>query len=182
MSKSQGVETLEILPAGMDQTSGEQPSVLMMLDDGTFKHLIGSNATHLATNIREITPYPVQSATGDIKWLRQMGDLILDHCEFRDCLMNPHNDITLLSEGWLHLAERWEFLNNSSGKLITTPEGYRQLAYRNGVIFYLPSEFVPTGPTQEQFLGEFDQTTALERGYCNSDMYRYGYDVIYGSN
>jgi hypothetical protein len=29
---------------------------------------------------------------------------------------------------------------------------------------------MPTGPTQEQFLGEFDQTAALEGGYCNSDM------------
>ena len=75
-----------------------------MLDDGTFITPIGTNAAHLAVNIREIEPYPIQSATGNIKWLTQRCDLILDHCEFRDCLLNPHADITLLSEGWLHLS------------------------------------------------------------------------------
>ncbi len=169
MAKSHAA--INILPEGMDLSSGPEPSVLMMLDDGNFKHLVGRNAMHLAANLQDIEPYPVQSASGHIVWLNQTCDLVMDHCQFLGCLVNPHHDVTLLSEGWLHLAEGWEFLNNRSGKLITTPDGYKQMAYRNGVIFYLPSEFVPeTEPNLAQYMGEFDQERALSRGYSNSDM------------
>ena len=169
MSKSRC--SVVTVPEGMDETSGDMPDILLMVDDGSFKHLAGNNAMHLAVNIRDIEPYPVLSASGDTIWLSQSCDLILNHCEFRDCLVNPHLDITLLSEGWLHMAEGWEFLNNKCGKLITTPDGYKQLAYRRGVTFYLPAEFIPTcEPNQAMFDSEFDQSVAIDRGYCDADM------------
>jgi hypothetical protein len=111
----------DTLPAGMDPTSGTEPETHMMLDDGSFRHLARRNAMHLATNIRKIDPYPVQSATGDVKYLVEECDLILNNCEFLNCLVNPHHEMTLISEGWLHLADKWSFVSNSSGKLITTP-------------------------------------------------------------
>jgi hypothetical protein len=69
MNRSSGIDGangFETLPVGLDKTSGETPSVLLMIDDGSFKHLVGTSAMHLAVNRRDIEPYPVQSATGHI--------------------------------------------------------------------------------------------------------------------
>ena len=40
------------------EVSGTKPHTLLMLDSGTFRHVIGKNARHLLANVREITPVP----------------------------------------------------------------------------------------------------------------------------
>ena len=56
MSKGGSRCQVTTTPEGLAQESGPRPGVLLMLDDGTFITLVGTNAAHLAVNIREIDP------------------------------------------------------------------------------------------------------------------------------
>jgi len=122
------------ITGAIDYDSGTCPNVLMMLDGGTFTHMIGNNAMHLACNLRQITPYPIKTA-GGIVWLSSAGDLVVKNYVFRNCLVNPHLELTLLSEGWLTLVGGWTFHSDQAGKLITDAAGRIELAYTKGVLY-----------------------------------------------
>ena len=88
---------------------------MLLLDGGTFKHMVGVNARHLACNVRTVKPYPVATARG-IVWLNIGRDLIRRHHVFRGRLINDHLDNTLLSEGWLRSVEGWRFESWGTGE------------------------------------------------------------------
>jgi len=129
------------ITGAIDVDSGTCPSVLMMLDGGTFTHMIGKNARHLACNLRQIKPYPIKTA-GGIVWLSSAGDLVVKNYVFRNCLVNHHLELTLLSEGWLTLVGGWTFHSDQAGKLITDSAGRTELAYMKGVLTYLPASYL----------------------------------------
>ena len=130
------------ITGAIDVDSGTCPNVLMMLDGGTFTHMIGNNAMHLACNLRQIAPYPIKTA-GGVVWLSSAGDLVVKNYVFRNCLVNPHLELTLLSEGWLTLVGGWTFHSDQAGKLITDAAGRTELAYMKGVLTYLPASYLP---------------------------------------
>jgi hypothetical protein len=116
------------------------PYVLLMIDGGTFRHMIGSNALQYMTNVRSIRPYPVKTA-GGIVWLTTIADLEVSGHVFRDCMVNPKINTSLLSEGMMAMTEGWEFIHSLrvGGLQITDPKGQVDLAYSRGVLSYLPS-------------------------------------------
>jgi hypothetical protein len=126
----------------IDSESGDRPSVLMLLDGGTFKSMIGRNARHLTCNIRAIKPYPVATAGGMV-WLNWAADLVGKDHVFKNCFINEYLETTLLSEGWLRTVENWQFASHANGKLITDPSGHSEMAYTRGVLDYLPASYIP---------------------------------------
>lgn len=86
----------------IDDESGSRPDSMLLLDSGTFKHMSGRNSRHLAINLRAVKKYPVGTA-GGIIWLDQGYDIVDKRHVFRGCLVNPHLENSLLSEGWLRL-------------------------------------------------------------------------------
>ena len=44
--------------------TGPLPTVMLMLDGGTFQHMIGIAAMNYAVNIRKVEPFPVRTAGG----------------------------------------------------------------------------------------------------------------------
>jgi len=125
----------------IDCESGSRPDSMLLLDSGTFKHMSGVNSSHLAINVRKVKEYPVGTA-GGIIWLDQGCDIVGKRHVFRGCLVNPHLENSLLSEGWLRL-EGWKFESTATGKLITDPQGNLEMAYTKGVLDYLPASMVP---------------------------------------
>jgi hypothetical protein len=173
--------TVLTVPEGMDARSGDKPSELCMIDAGTFRHMAGTGIMHLATNIRKIKPHPVLAADGGRMYLDTQCDLILQGCQFTGCLVNPHIRTTLLSEGWMFMAEGWKIENGNSGKCLRAPSGMEELAHRRGMIFYLPAIFLPSLEenkllkTKHQWWLEshdgdlaFDQEMAM--GLCDEDL------------
>jgi hypothetical protein len=155
--------------------------VRVMFDGGTFDHMFGTSlvSTGCATNLRKVKPVPCRIAKG-FMWLDTKADVILPNgMMLRDGFINPHNDITLVSEGKLALFEGWEFHKNVDGLKFTWPfsghnNGGSAMAYRQGVLFYLPWEMLPQpdaayacnvshadcGPNP-LFLDSFDQEAAM---------------------
>ena len=113
MSKSSVGKTS--MPSGIERSSGEVPSELFMIDNGTFWHMAGTGAMHLAVNVQVIDPYLVITAGGEKLYLMETCDLILNGCEFIRCLVNPSIRTTLLSEGRMHMDEGWTVENSRSG-------------------------------------------------------------------
>jgi hypothetical protein len=94
--------------------------------------------------------------------LSQIADLCVnDELTFRDCLINPFSDSTLLSEGALAL-EGWTFYTNADGKHITTPDQREERAYRRGMLYYLPRSLVGRAETNPIFNQELCQSMELE--------------------
>lgn len=176
MSRSKLAPVMTV-PEGMDQQSGEKPSELFMIDAGTFRHMAGTGAMHLATNIRRIRPHPVLAADGGKMYLDTECDLVLNGCEFKGCMVNPHIRTTLLSEGWMFMAEGWKIENATSGKCLRAPSGVEELAHRRGMIFYLPAVFLPTAEENERLRAayhdgqpgwDFDQESAMS--LCDTEL------------
>jgi len=151
---------VEALESGqIDEASGERPDVMCLIDSGTFRTMIGKNARHLACNVRAIKPYPVATAGGMI-WLRYAADMVINDHVLRNCLVNDHLDITLISGGWLRTIEGWKFQSDQQGLLMTDPAGVATLAYTMGVLDYLPASMVPKLEVA-QLSAEFEQQCSL---------------------
>jgi hypothetical protein len=120
--------------------TAEVPYVLLMIDSGTFRHMIGSNALQYMTNVRSVRAYPVKTA-GGIVWLTTIADLEVSGHVFRDCMVNPKINTSLLSQGMMAMSEGWEFIHSMrvGGLQITDPKGQVDLAHTRGVLSYLPS-------------------------------------------
>jgi len=83
----------------------------IMFDDGTFKHMWGTDLVKagLVTNIREVNPHLVHTAGGGIK-LNQMGVVFIGDNELLAGYLNPHMGLSLCSEGKQHTHEGWRFI------------------------------------------------------------------------
>jgi hypothetical protein len=121
-------------------SQAEVPYVLLMIDGGTFKHMIGTNAMQFMTNVRKVRPYPIKTA-GGIVWLDTVADLVVSGHVFKDCLVNANIDTSLLSQGMMAMKEGWEFVHalRVGGLQITDPTGQVEMAHPRGMLSYLPS-------------------------------------------
>ena len=101
------------------------PWLWLLLDTGTFDHLIGTTAMVCASNIQEVRPFPVKTGSSVI-WLTHKCDFHLGDGVLNDCFVNPHSDLTLISMGRLALSENWGFRLDCHGMCITPPCGITQ--------------------------------------------------------
>ena len=107
---------------GDNNTEGTAPYVLLMIDGGTFRHMIGSNAMQYMVNRRKVKRYPIKTA-GGIIWLDSIADLRVPGHIFEGCMVNPMIDTSLLSQGMMAMTEGWEFWHGAkAGK---RQEGYK---------------------------------------------------------
>jgi hypothetical protein len=121
-----------------------------MFDCGTFNHMFGTSlvSTGCVINLRKVKPLPCRIAKG-FMWLDTKGDAMLPGgLVLRDGYINPHNDITLISDGKLALLEAREFDKNVSGLAVSEPRrgssaGGSVRAFQQGVLFYLPKNMMP---------------------------------------
>ena len=120
--------------------SRKPPYVMLMIDGGTFRHMIGSNALQYMTNVCKVKPYPLKTA-GGIVWLNEVADLAVSSHVFKQCMVNPNINTSLLSQGIMTMEEGWEFTHAKrvGGLRITDPAGQVDLAHSKGVLSYLPS-------------------------------------------
>jgi hypothetical protein len=105
-------------------------------------------ATGCVVNLRKVTPVPCRIAKG-FMWLDTKGDAVLPSgLTLRDGFVNPHNEISLISEGKLALFEAWSFLKNVDGLTFSWPAtsarvGGHARALQQGVLFYVPKDMMP---------------------------------------
>ena len=77
------------------------PWIWLLIDSGTFDHLVGTEAMVFAFNIRNITPKPVKTG-GNVVFLAQKCDLLLKDRVLQDCYVNPHSDMVACAfNGWV---------------------------------------------------------------------------------
>lgn len=127
---------------GAESADECEPPYRSMLDGGCFKHMWGTAMVHLLTNFRKVAPVPCRIAKG-FMWLDTMADLVLNGVVLTDGFVNPHHDMSLISEGTLALFEGWEFRKNAKGLVFSVHGSEEQKAWRQGVLFYLPSHMYP---------------------------------------
>jgi hypothetical protein len=121
-----------------------EPGLKLMFDGGTFDHLWGTDAVQsgMVINIHRVDPVPCRIAKG-FMWLDTKGDLVFkDGTVMRDGFVNPHHDMSLVSEGRLALFEGWEFRKNAQGLAFTVLGGPTRVAWRQGVLFYIPGSML----------------------------------------
>jgi hypothetical protein len=170
--------------SGMELDSDEcQPQwIRAMFDGGTFDHMFGTSlmATGCVTHLRKVKPVPCRIAKG-FMWLDTKGDAVLPNgLVLRDGFVNPHNEISLISEGKLALFEAWSFLKNVNGLEFSWPPTSGRLggtarALQQGVLFYVPKDMMPAPDSEyvcsiEQtdcghnplYMESFDQESAMD--------------------
>ncbi len=181
------------MTAGVDDEESDDsmpPWVRAMFDGGYFDHMFWTSlvSTGCVINLKKVKPVPCRIAKG-FMWLDIKGDAVLPGgLVLRDGYINPHNDITLISEGKLALFEAWEFVKNVSGLSFSRPHtgssaGGSARALQQGVLFYLPRDMMPDldvafSCAVEQldcahnplFLDSFDQEAAM--GMSSDDAAR----------
>jgi hypothetical protein len=116
------VQQAECTQEPMSMGASEMPTdsvpwVWLLLDSGTFDHLVGTGAMQYVQNIRKIKPIPVKTG-GNVVWITEMGDLMLADRILINCYINPHSDMTLISTARL-VKDDWEFGLTRAGLKIT---------------------------------------------------------------
>ena len=117
MQLAQQVDTWESLALDCEESmSVLSSSVEILLDGGTFDHMLGKGVCHLVTNRNKVEPVPVATA-GCIRSLDEKGDLTIGDYTFTGGYLNPHMDTTLISEGIESQENKWKFYSSDEGKV-----------------------------------------------------------------
>ena len=130
-------ERLDSLYERVAAMAGTPTAHKLLIDGGTFAHLFGTGIKHLLTNQRKVKAVPVLTA-GNVIYLDEMADLILGQHEILDGYVNPHAELTLISEGTL-LPFLWEFHSDLQGKQCSSPAG-EFMAMQEGPLFFWPCD------------------------------------------
>ena len=139
------VQQAECTQEPMSMGASEMPTdsvpwVWLLLDSGTFDHLVGTGAMQYVQNIRKIKPIPVKTG-GNVVWITEMGDLMLADRILINCYINPHSDMTLISTARL-VKDDWEFGLTRAGLKITLPSSDVTVAFQRGNLHYIPVDLL----------------------------------------
>ena len=156
-------ERLDSLYERVAATAGTSTAHKLLIDGGTFAHLFGTGIKHLLTNQRKVKAVPVLTA-GNVIYLDEMADLILGQHQILDGYVNPHAELTLISEGTL-LPFLWEFHSDLQGKQCSSPAG-EFMAMQEGPLFFWPCD----GAGELIISPELSMLFAIELPGLNTDQ------------